>query len=188
MFSIANLQFSWVQCVDVLSDGGAPRFSAIMAKGSYKFPVFLGQMMSMKLPMLALLRVVRVRVIPAVMLGVKLAGDRRLPPARVQHSRLPASEGFSVPSWATLPEVDAAAHAVRTTRPAPGAKPGWQRMPASHGALGVGPGLLEPPTSPASHGALGPRGTRARAGLLDPPAGPQLPSAHSLPCALFHLA
>ena len=57
--------------VDVPSDGKA-RLSAVMAKGSYRFPVFLGQMMSMKLPMSALLRAVRVRMIPAVMLDVEL--------------------------------------------------------------------------------------------------------------------
>ena len=57
--------------VDVLFDGSA-HLSAILAKGSHKFPVLLGQMVSMKLPMLALLRAVRVRMIPAVMFGVEL--------------------------------------------------------------------------------------------------------------------
>ena len=57
--------------VDVLLDGSA-HLSAILAKGSHKFPVLLGQMVSMKLPMLALLRAVRVRMIPAVMFGVEL--------------------------------------------------------------------------------------------------------------------
>ena len=54
-----------------LFDGGA-HLSAIMAKGSRKFHVLLGQMLSMKLPLLALFRAVQLRMIPAVLFGVEL--------------------------------------------------------------------------------------------------------------------
>ena len=47
--------------------------------------------------------------------------------AAEQAARFLRSEGFSAPIWARLLEEDAAAPAPRTTRSAPGARPGWQR-------------------------------------------------------------
>ena len=47
--------------------------------------------------------------------------------AAEQAARFLRSEGFSAPTWARLLEEDVAAPAPRTTRPAPGGRPGWQR-------------------------------------------------------------
>ena len=47
--------------------------------------------------------------------------------AAEQAARFLRSEGFSAPTWARLLEEDTAAPAPRTTRSAPGARPGWQR-------------------------------------------------------------
>ena len=69
-------------------------------------------------------------VLAALLRPLQDASANGTPPstrAAEQAARFLRSEGFSAPTWARLLEEDAAAPAPRTTRSAPGARPGWQR-------------------------------------------------------------
>ena len=68
-------------------------------------------------------------VLAALLRPLQDASANGTPPstrAAEQAARFLRSEGFSAPTWARLLEEDAAAPAPRTTRSAPGARPGWQ--------------------------------------------------------------
>ena len=69
-------------------------------------------------------------VLAALLRPLQDASANGTPPstrAAEQAARFLRSEGFSAPTWARLLEEEAAAPVPRTTRSAPGARPGWQR-------------------------------------------------------------